>query len=747
MGFPFKLKIPLSLVEEGNGGDRPRMFQNVMVVAENFSLSKAQLDLLNRGLTFIPTVGDNRKQRTQLLLDIQNYHRKIKLATYFGNKGKREKPRFTPPSHWTPPPHKLPPEVHFLIKQDNKEIHKHEKIHRDKRNLTEDEIQALTELKHNKHIVIKPADKGSAVVILSRDQYIFEAMRQLEDTNYYRKLDSPIYLHTVPMVQHVIDQLYNKKFINIRQKQYLKGEVEPRIRRFYILPKIHKDPDKWTTPFKIPAGRPIVSDCGSETYATAEYIDHFLNPLSTKHPSYIKDTYHFISIIRKLKIPPNSFFFSIDIDSLYTNIETEAGLRAVKKIFGKYPDHQRPDTELVTLLEINLGRNDFEFNNQYFLQVKGVAMGKKFAPAYANIFMADWEEAALNKCEKKPFTYLRYLDDIFGIWNHSEEDFKKFINILDTHDPSIRLKYEFDHQSIDFLDTTVYKGQSFHNQQTLDIKVYFKTTDTHSLLFKSSYHPRHTYKGLVKSQLIRFHRICTQRTDFFEAVRTLFRALRKRGYSRSFLRHCLKTFHIQRPKINKEWVPLITTFSPRSRLLNCKLKNNYKMIIENQGLLSRCQVISAYRRNSNLKDHLVRASLAPLQPLQKTTVLAGTFIKLDFVQNRLNKAIFKIPQTFTPRTANCVYMIFCSKCDIQYIGETGNSISTRMMQHRYNIKNKKETHTLLVKHFISHGYHSLRVSGLQSNSTWTEGERKKMERKWIRLLDTREPGGLNMKYN
>lgn len=727
--------------------DRPRLLQNVMVVAENFSLSKAQLDLLNRGLTFIPMVGDNRKQRTQLLLDIQNYHRKIKLATYFGNKGKREKPRFTPPSNWTPPPHKLPPEIHFLIKQDNKEIHKHENIHKDKGNLTEDENQALTELKQNKHIVIKPADKGSAVVILSREQYIFEAMRQLEDTHYYRKLDSPIYLHTVPMVQHVVDRLYSKKLINARQKQYLRGEVEPRIRRFYILPKIHKDPDKWTIPFKIPAGRPIVSDCGSETYATAEYIDHFLNPLSTKHPSYIKDTYHFISIVKGLKIPPNSFFFSIDIDSLYTNIETEAGLRAVKKIFGKYPDHQRPDTELVALLEINLGRNDFEFNDQYFLQVKGVAMGKKFAPAYANIFMADWEEAAINKCEKKPFTYLRYLDDIFGIWNHSEDEFKTFINTLDTHDPSIRLKYEFDHQSIDFLDTTVYKGQPFHDQQTLDIKVYFKTTDTHSLLFKSSYHPRHTYKGLVKSQLIRFHRICTQRADFFEAVRTLFRALRKRGYSRSFLRHCLKTFHIQRPSINKEWIPLITTFSPRSRLLNCKFKNNYRMIMENQGLLSGYQVISAFRRNSNLKDHLVRASLAPLQPLQKTTVLAGTFIRLDFVQNRLNKTIFKIPQTFTPRTVNCVYMIFCSRCDTQYIGETGNSISTRMMQHRYNIKHKKETHTLLVKHFISHGYHSLRVAGLQSNSSWTEGERKKMERKWIRLLDTREPGGLNMKCN
>lgn len=30
-----------------------------------------------------------------------------------------------------------------------------------------------------------------------------------------------------------------------------------------------------------------------------------------------------------------------------------------------------------------------EFNKEFFLQIKGTAMGKKFAPAYANIFMAE----------------------------------------------------------------------------------------------------------------------------------------------------------------------------------------------------------------------------------------------------------------------------------------------------------------------------------------------------------------------
>lgn len=68
------------------------------------------------------------------------------------------------------------------------------------------------------------------------------------------------------------------------------GDTVPRARLFYMLPKIHKDPAKWSKPHKIPPGRPIVSDCSSETYRTAEYVDHFLNPLSTTHPSYIKDT-------------------------------------------------------------------------------------------------------------------------------------------------------------------------------------------------------------------------------------------------------------------------------------------------------------------------------------------------------------------------------------------------------------------------------------------------------------------------
>ncbi|PWA28398.1 hypothetical protein CCH79_00015971 [Gambusia affinis] len=118
---------------------------------------------------------------------------------------------------------------------------------------------------------------------------------------------------------------------------------------------------------------------------------------------------------------------------------------------------------IIQLLEINLLRNNFQFNGEWFLQVKGTAMGKRFAPAYVNIFMAEWEESALNPCDKRPLHHYRYLDDIWGVWSHSEEEFNRFLHTLNTHNASIKLKSSTSLTAVDFLDTTTFKGPDFNN--------------------------------------------------------------------------------------------------------------------------------------------------------------------------------------------------------------------------------------------------------------------------------------------
>lgn len=81
--------------------------------------------------------------------------------------------------------------------------------------------------------------------------------------------------------------------------------------------------------------------------------------------------------------------------------------------------------------------------------------------------MASWEEEAIAKCEKALAYYFRYLNDIWGIWTGSEFEFAQFVKTLNSHNQSIKLKSAQNRETIDFLDTTIYKGPDFTKTQKL----------------------------------------------------------------------------------------------------------------------------------------------------------------------------------------------------------------------------------------------------------------------------------------
>ena len=57
-----------------------------------------------------------------------------------------------------------------------------------KNNLSKTEQSELSKLINDKTIIIKPADKGGAVVVLSTEHYKTMIMQHLDDTNTYKKL-------------------------------------------------------------------------------------------------------------------------------------------------------------------------------------------------------------------------------------------------------------------------------------------------------------------------------------------------------------------------------------------------------------------------------------------------------------------------------------------------------------------------------------------------------------------------------
>ena len=215
----------------------------------------------------------------------------------------------------------------------------------------------------------------------------------------------------------------------------------------YFLPKIHKRLDN------VPS-RPVISNCGTPTEKASEFLDHHLQPIMKSGVSYIKDTNDFLFKLKNLgKIPENAFLVTADVVGLY--IPQDEGLEVLRKQLNVFDNKSVPTEGLVKMAEFVLKNNYFEFNSSFKHQISGTAIGTKFAPPYACIFMDYIEREFLKNEEIQPWIWFRYIDDIFFIWTASEKELDEFLNRLNSFHPNLRFTHERSRESLNLMDVIV----------------------------------------------------------------------------------------------------------------------------------------------------------------------------------------------------------------------------------------------------------------------------------------------------
>ena len=228
---------------------------------------------------------------------------------------------------------------------------------------------------------------------------------------------------------------------------------------------ILEDSNFWHTPkdsLSKQPGRPVVSSVNSHTEKLSAYVDEFLRPLPAALPSYTKDTTDFIKRLRRMdKVPKDSILVTLDVSSLYTNIDTEEGLVIVEEELTKAGQNQPSAKTLTWLLDKVLKLNNFTFNNHNFIQVKGTAMGTRAAPNYANVYMGRLEDRFVYRTQwyNHIIDWIRFIDDIFLIWKEDSDSLNAFIEHLNSVVPSIKFTHEISFTSVNFLDTKVMKDR------------------------------------------------------------------------------------------------------------------------------------------------------------------------------------------------------------------------------------------------------------------------------------------------
>ena len=195
---------------------------------------------------------------------------------------------------------------------------------------------------------------------------------------------------------------------------------------------------------------------------------------------------------------------------MYPNIDHAEGISTSEKTLSDRNSPTVLTLVISNVLKLILQCNTLKFSERFFHQIKGTAM----ACNYANVFMGKFERLMLRDYEinydRKPLVRLRYIDDIFFIWNGDETSLKHLMQFCNSYasnnhmKSTIKFTTNYSQTHATFLDIKV----QFNNGK-LVTELYAKPSISFQYLHKTSYHPQHTFRAITKFQFIRIRRICT----------------------------------------------------------------------------------------------------------------------------------------------------------------------------------------------------------------------------------------------
>ncbi|MGL5935090.1 MAG: hypothetical protein ACRCZI_05660, partial [Cetobacterium sp.] len=260
-------------------------------------------------------------------------------------------------------------------------------------NLSTRSRKLLQMMEHNEDFIILPSDKNLGPAIMERKTYKRRCIKDhLSDEGTYRRLsqnEAAEHLQTAHASFYSLIQRNRKILPKSEYTFFLRAfEQSRRIPQFYCTPKVHKKPN-WKT-------RPIVSCINSRMGDLSKWVDVQLQKVVHLCPGYLQDSHSLLTKFHNLgKLPKTAMLTTADATSMYTNIDTTHGINTLRNWFKIHePDlpNNYPVTMILEATELVMRNNVFQFDDTYWLQLTGSAMGSSLACVYATIYYSFHEE-------------------------------------------------------------------------------------------------------------------------------------------------------------------------------------------------------------------------------------------------------------------------------------------------------------------------------------------------------------------
>ena len=585
------------------------------------------------------------------------------------------------------------------LKDDIIRTYKNHKV--TKQNVDEGQRRFIKDLANDNDIIIKQSDKCKGFVILDKTSYLDKAKAMLDDRDSYEGIEK----NPVPKVEarakRTLVSTTRGKLPDKTIKELTPGHSRTPV--FYGLPKDHKP--------SVPL-RPVISACGGPTEKTSCLLERILKQLLKFVPTHLWDTKDFLQKLsahsQQEGTPEGSIFFSIDVVNLYGSIPVNEAINAVKTKLGEH--EHNIDTfglskdDISVLLEQSLGDNVFSFNNAYYRQKLGLAMGNPCAPPLAILFLDQFERKALAASPLKPAFLARYIDDYAGIWTHGLQALKEFLAFLNSQHPNLSFTMEHSggDQGVPFLDTLVTVEKN-GNISKIETELFIKPTNSGIILHSTSAHPKHTKHNIIRNMFHRAYNNSSSEQKEDKSINKIRHLLLENGYTSRLLNRLLR--EVQRTRARRErgreggkgrdvkrrngWGDRDSRGDTVDGFLTLpymdeQLLQKVKHIVGK----SKLRVRLAWKNDHKLKTTLVRSSFGkPTCPGGRKCHLCMSDFKGDCT------------------VKNIVYEMCCKLCKqngrhVSYVGESMRPVRLRFNEHRRDAINRT-ANAPFGDHFIS----------------------------------------------
>ena len=273
-------------------------------------------------------------------------------------------------------------------------------------------------------------------------------------------------------------------------------------------------------------------------------------------------------------------------------------------------------------------------------------------------------------------------------------------------------------------------------------------------------------KNIPKGQLTRLRRICSDTIDFIQQCNIYTQYFINQGYSKQHLNQLTREISklnrddLLENKIKKQkdqTTIFVTTWHPKLKKLSSILLKHFHLLQNDSKLkfIFPTKPIVAFRRKKNLKNHLTRTDVSPkvtnknaTTPCNKCRKLCNLINTDTILINNNNNRKFYLPSGGNCKSKNVVYAAKCKIHGSIYIGHTGEELRNRFSKHRYDA-NKRPENNELATHIAKYNHNfdtDIDVTILKKDISNTS-EREYFENKFICLLGTKQPTGLNVDSN